>query len=170
MTKYLVSHFNLLIVDLPGMALNSRNKFIEEFKSIEDYKAYFIRTLHSLFGILKLSKFHLAGHSIGAYISAFYFDVHPEQVIKLYLLSPAGFNKFNEQTQKDFQNWLDKQGCIRKMIFKYTTNKVFVEKKSPMSYLIMPGYFIGKYLNARRFKFTEEEKELIKAIMVYYIK
>lgn len=169
MTKYLVPHFKLLIVDIPGMGLNSRNKFIEKFKSFDEYMNYFVKTLHIFFGLMNLSKFHLAGHSIGSLISSFYFDAYPNEVIKLILLSPAGFNKHDEQAEKDLSKWLNQQGFFKKTIFNYTMRKVYGEKKSPLSLLFMPSFFIGKYLNAERFKFTKEEKTLIKKILVYYI-
>ena len=48
---------------------------------------------------------------------------------------------------------------------------VFEKKNSPFEYFCFPlkGYMIKKYLNNKRFKYNEEERENIKKLMLYFI-
>lgn len=85
------------MVDLPGMGLNSREKWIKKINSFEGYIDYFVTSLNSFFVKMNLNKFYLAGHSIGAYICTYYFDKHSEKIIQMYLLSPAGINLADEK-------------------------------------------------------------------------
>lgn len=67
---------------------------------------YYLDTLNSFLEKMGIEKFYLAGHSIGAYISAFYFDKHPGKVIKLCLLSPAGFNPVDDKYHENLSKWM----------------------------------------------------------------
>ena len=92
MAHYLKRYFKLIIMDIPGMGLSSRNQFINEFETHQDWMAYFISRMKRFFDLMKLDQFIMAGHSIGGYICTYYFDKYKNQIKKLILLSPAGFN------------------------------------------------------------------------------
>ena len=94
--SYLIEHFNIILLDIPGMGFNSRQEKLKDFKTWEDFMDYYIVTLNSFFEKLDLKEFHLAGHSLGAYISTFYFEKYPQKIKKLILLSPAGFNPVDD--------------------------------------------------------------------------
>ena len=167
--QYLKEFYRIIILDIPGMGLNSRNQFIETFETHEEWINYYKSRLNSFFVKLKLEKFILVGHSIGAYIATNYFGSYSEKVQKLILVSPAGFNLANDEYMKKVEKLISKYpwyvrwtvGCIAK--------KIFQDKISPFSYAFFTSTLLDKYLTNPRFKFTEVEKKQIKIIMTYFI-
>lgn len=82
--KFLTPHFRVVAPDLPGFGDSSRlphkrYTLDDQLGRIED----FARSVG-------LSRFHLAGNSMGGYLAAHYAARHPEQVQSLWLLAPAG--------------------------------------------------------------------------------
>lgn len=62
------------MIDIPGMGFNSRNEKINSFNTFEEFMDYFILSINLFVEKMELKKFHLGGHSIGAYISMYYFE------------------------------------------------------------------------------------------------
>lgn len=117
-----------------------------------------------------MKSFYLVGHSIGAYISTYYFDRYNQKVKKLILISPAGFNEADEEYFKKLEKRKEKMSWFFRTTVVWMGNKILKDKVSPFSYAIFPNFFISKYLGNPRFKFTEKEKVKIQIIMGYFIK
>jgi len=80
---FLAANYRLLVPDLPGFG---RSEKPDVFYSL-DYYINFIDEFTGLFGV---SRFHLAGHSMGGQIAAAFALHRPEKVASLVLLDPAG--------------------------------------------------------------------------------
>ena len=170
---FLAAHFYIIMLDLPGMGFSSRpNKM--PFSDTDTSISYFTDRMQKFIEVSNIDKFSLFGHSIGAFLAAHLFDRMPDQIINLYLVSPAGFNLFD-------QEWYDKRvGQIikgapffkRYLITKFA-NRIFVDKKSPFDAFWLPGsikeILVDKYFSSGRFSFTVEEAKLITDIQKYFI-
>lgn len=109
----LSKHFCIYTIDCPGAGLSSRSKFTP--KTNEEAVSFFIEKIEKLKKALKLQRFYLAGHSMGAYCSFFYSIRNPGDVICLFLLSPAGFREVDHehpfvQSRKNPKTWREKFG------------------------------------------------------------
>ncbi len=80
----LTRHYRVYAVDLPGFG--ESDKPADARYRIADQVARVAEIAKKL----GLSRFHLAGNSMGGWISAAYAVAHPEQVLSLWLLNPAG--------------------------------------------------------------------------------
>src|SRR4051794_40096983 len=78
-------HYRMIRVDLPGFGLTgpmaSRNYTPE-------YSATFMDELRSKLG---LERFHLAGNSLGGFLSWYYTTAYPARVDKLILIDPIAY-------------------------------------------------------------------------------
>jgi len=82
--KYLTQDYHVLIPDLPGFGESS--KLSTENYDIENQ----MRRMDRFTEVLKLGRFHVAGHSMGGTIAAVYGARHPQKVLTLALIAPAG--------------------------------------------------------------------------------
>ena len=82
--KFLTPHFRVVAPDLPGFGDSSR--LTHKRYALDDQLARIADFARSV----GLSKFHLAGNSMGGYLAAHYAARYPEQVQTLWLLAPAG--------------------------------------------------------------------------------
>ena len=101
----------------------------------------------------KVSKFSIAGHSLGGYIGGHYMDSFPEDVDQLYLLSPGGMNFYKEEYQEDIQKKMQNMRWIKRFLVKYHLEKIFEKKVKVSLFLktrIRPSIpFISNYLKTR---------------------
>ncbi|HLW53865.1 MAG TPA: alpha/beta hydrolase [Candidatus Angelobacter sp.] len=77
-------HYRLIAVDLPGWGESTRLE-----AASYGYPAQ-VERLHQFVRQLRLSRFHLVGHSMGGGISANYAVKYPDEVITLALIAPHG--------------------------------------------------------------------------------
>lgn len=84
--KYLVKGYHVIAPDLPGFGESSRSE-----KARYDIESQTER-VKKFADALGLKKFHLAGNSMGGWISAAYASKYKEQVMTLTLLNAAGVN------------------------------------------------------------------------------
>jgi pimeloyl-ACP methyl ester carboxylesterase len=75
-------------VDLLGFGRSSRHPFSGQ--TPEDAEKYFVDSFETWRKTLGLDKFHLLGHSMGAYLSAVYTLQEPSRVSRLILADPWG--------------------------------------------------------------------------------
>jgi len=78
-------HYQLIRVDLPGFGLTgplARGEYTPEF-AVE-----FFEKVRAALGI---ERFHLAGNSLGGFISWYYAAHHPERIDKLILIDPLSY-------------------------------------------------------------------------------
>jgi len=50
----LVSQFQIIVIDIPGMGFNSRNEYLKKFKTFDEYMNYYMNSLNYFFGIMGL--------------------------------------------------------------------------------------------------------------------
>ncbi|HET9180505.1 MAG TPA: alpha/beta fold hydrolase [Candidatus Angelobacter sp.] len=100
----LTKRYHVIAPDLPGWGASTRSD-----SASYGYPAQ-IERLHQFVGQLGLTRFHLAGHSMGGGISARYAAMFPSEVMTLGLIAPHGITEpeqselFRSVTKGD--NWL----------------------------------------------------------------
>lgn len=85
--EQLSGHFRIIRVDLPGFGLTgplARGSYTPE------YALDFLETFRQHLG---LERFHLAGNSLGGFLSWFYAVHHPQRVERLVLLDPIAYSQ-----------------------------------------------------------------------------
>lgn len=163
MIRHLSREFHIITIDLPGMALSSRVKAKHHFKDAQTCIQFFVDRLDWFLSRMKLDKIHLVGHSIGSYITTHYFNQHSEKVIKLYMLSPAGFNPADEETIKALEKMVDDMPFFKRKMINHMREKIYKDKKSAFEAFWMPfkSFFVKQYFSHKRFSFSREEIELL---------
>jgi len=84
LARYLTKSYHVIIPDLTGFGESTK-----DMKVSYDIFSQATR-LHEFIQMLKLTSFHLAGHSMGGAIVGAYGAKYPEMVKSLLLLAPAG--------------------------------------------------------------------------------
>jgi len=84
----LKDHFRCIAIDLPGYGKSSKQIHSCEVN-------FYVEIIHELIEKLKLKNVSLVGHSMGGQITIAYAINYPNQISKLVLVAPAGFEKFN---------------------------------------------------------------------------
>ena len=98
--KDLSLHFHIYMVDMLGMGASGRPEYDAFSVDLaEDFFVNAIKTWKHKIGINE--KFYLAGHSLGGYISSIYALRHPEDILKLLLLSPVGVPEKPDDFKQD---------------------------------------------------------------------
>ena len=85
----LKNHFRCIALDLPGYGKSS--------KQIHSGKcSFYVEILNAFISKLNLKNVSLVGHSMGGQIALAYAIKYPNQIVKLILAAPAGFETFNK--------------------------------------------------------------------------
>ena len=82
--RYLPKEYRLIAVDLPGHGSNAR-----DWKRTYDIDSY-VKGFADTADALRLDRFHLAGNSMGGYVSVLYSSEHPDRILTLCLIDSAG--------------------------------------------------------------------------------
>lgn len=85
--EHMRPHFRIIRVDLPGFGLTGP---LARGSYTPDYAIGFIEAFRQHLG---LERFHLAGNSLGGFLSWFYAVHHPERVERLVLLDPIAYSQ-----------------------------------------------------------------------------
>ena len=85
-SEELKKHYQVISFDVPGYGLTGAPENIDEFN--EDF---LINTFAKFVDELGLKQFHLAGNSLGGYISANYAAQYPNRVKRMILLDPVAY-------------------------------------------------------------------------------
>ncbi|MFO8055979.1 MAG: alpha/beta fold hydrolase [bacterium] len=80
---YFDDQYRVIVPDLPGFGNSDKPDIAYNLD-------YYLRFMEAFIAELGVSRFHLAGHSMGGQIAAAYALHHPAQVASLVLLDPAG--------------------------------------------------------------------------------
>jgi pimeloyl-ACP methyl ester carboxylesterase len=79
-------HFRIVRVDLPGFG------FSDDLRGEDDYTPEAgVARMTALFDALGVGRFHLAGNSLGGFLSWSYAAAHPERVDRMVLISPIAY-------------------------------------------------------------------------------
>jgi pimeloyl-ACP methyl ester carboxylesterase len=84
--RELAPHYRVIRIDLPGCGLSDPLR--ERAHYTPEYTLQFLERVCVRLG---LSRFHLAGNSLGGFFSWYYAAHHPERIDKLVLLSPIAY-------------------------------------------------------------------------------
>jgi pimeloyl-ACP methyl ester carboxylesterase len=161
MIKTLSDYFCVWCVDFIGMGLSSRPKY--NLKNTEDAISLFIDSIEEWRKKAGLQRFLLIGHSLGGYLAINYALKFKENIIRMFLISPAGVTYTTEEEAKEFEENLSKAPFMRRMFVKLV-KKVSNKKHTPNSLYKKTG-FLGKYmLNkyiTKRWTTTEAESKVL---------
>lgn len=165
----LADDFHCIAIDAPGMGFSSRVS-PSPFECIDTCVEFFVSRIKGFADGMGLEKFNLVGHSLGAYISAHFFHYHHERVEKLILLSPAGMNMAVPDQETKLMKFIEEKNFFVRYLAKKFVKRIFKEKSSPFTLMFWPfkKFFFQKYLSAKRFKFTDRERDLLAKLMVYF--
>lgn len=88
----LSSSFDVYVVDLPGFGRSHVNKTFEEIAELyeEDSADFHSDALVECMNALNIQRAYLCGHSFGGYVCTRFGKRHPERVLGLILIGPAG--------------------------------------------------------------------------------
>ena len=153
--KELKNHFHIYSIDLFGLGSSARPEFkIRDFDKVVDF---FVEPIEEWRKSLKLENFILMGHSMGGYISAQYLKLKKPPIKMLYLLSPAGFTKLNEEETIEAQK---KDGIRIKFILWFW--EMFQERGvNPFDFTAFgKKKSIGRYFAGPRLKLTEDQAKV----------
>ncbi len=89
-------HYRCIALDLPGYGKSSRGDYPYDMSFFAQQVSQFLRKL-------SLKRPTVVGHSMGGQIALTLASQHPEQVGRLVLVAPAGFETFTEQERSWFQ-------------------------------------------------------------------
>ena len=82
--RLLTPHFRVIALDLPGFGDSTRRP--DAHYGVEEQLA----RIAAFADTLGLARFHLGGNSMGGYLAMLFAARHPERVMSLWLLAPAG--------------------------------------------------------------------------------
>ena len=82
--RLLTPHFRVIAPDLPGFGDSTRR--LDAHYGVEEQLA----RIAAFADTLGLARFHLGGNSMGGYLAMLFAARHPERVMSLWLLAPAG--------------------------------------------------------------------------------
>eukprot|EP00871_Galdieria_phlegrea_P005092 jgi/Galph1/5584/GphlegSOOS_G4201.1 len=85
------ANYCAFVIDLLGWGRSDRPEF--KGKTAAESIAYYVDSLKLCIEQLGLRQFALLGHSLGAYLAVRYTLKHPQTVLKLILISPAGIER-----------------------------------------------------------------------------
>ena len=85
----LKNHFRCIALDLPGYGKSSKQIHSGEV-------SFYVEILNAFISKLNLKNVSLVGHSMGGQIALAYAIKYPNQIVKLILAAPAGFETFNK--------------------------------------------------------------------------
>lgn len=86
----LKKHFRCIALDLPGYGKSSKQIHSGDV-------SFYVEIINEFITKLNLENVSLVGHSMGGQIVSAYTIKHPNQITKLILAAPAGFETFNEE-------------------------------------------------------------------------
>jgi pimeloyl-ACP methyl ester carboxylesterase len=99
----LKGQYRCIAIDLPGYGKSSKGKYEGSMQS-------YAKIVHEVINALALDKVTLVGHSMGGQISILAALAYPEQVEKLVLMAPAGFETFTEGQKQWFRDVMTAKG------------------------------------------------------------
>lgn len=93
--RNLPESYRVIVIDLPGHGSTTRNW--KSTYSIDYITKGFAGTVDAL----RLERFHLSGNSMGGYVSTLYSASHPDRVLTLCLIDPAGISTSPEPSDRE---------------------------------------------------------------------
>eukprot|EP01022_Parablepharisma_sp_SALTPOND_P018619 TRINITY_DN306_c0_g1_i1.p1 TRINITY_DN306_c0_g1~~TRINITY_DN306_c0_g1_i1.p1 ORF type:complete len:213 (+),score=3.86 TRINITY_DN306_c0_g1_i1:469-1107(+) len=105
-----------MLIDAYNMIRSGRPKFTAGDREQADN--YLIEGLEKWRQEMGFDKFILCGHSLGGYVAAKYAYQHPDRVLALILISPAGLWPAPSNFKQTFQAFLNRFGSFQRYFIK----------------------------------------------------
>lgn len=166
MLKELSKKYKVFCIDLLGMGLSSRPEF--KCNSTEETVSFFVESIEKWREAMGIKSFHLGGHSFGGYMGCHYTLKYQERVKKLFLLSPVGVSKVQEQVS--VEEWLKGLSWVRRQMFKMILG--MWESKTTIgeyyrNHCIIGNFLLKKYLT-RQFGNRGKEEKLVEQLHKFF--
>ena len=167
--KELSKKFYIIIIDLPGMSFNYRDKNVEKYKTHDEWLNYFLGNIDLFINKLGIDRFNLLGHSLGGYIAGHYFNKYSEKIIKLFLSSPAGFNPSHDENLKEHNDRINNFNFFKRIIVKKALHDIYEKKKTHFNYMYWPfRKLLLKLIFSRKKFLVKKEKKNLVYILNYF--
>lgn len=114
----LKDQYRCIAVDLPGYGKSSK-------KPHSGMMSFYAEVIKNFIDELKLENAVLAGHSMGGQISVLFAVNYPDQVQKLILAAPAGFEEFNKGQKQWFRDVVTIEGVMKTTVEQIQTNLAY---------------------------------------------
>jgi len=166
MLKTLAQKYKVYCIDLLGMGLSSRPEF--KCQNTQETIEFFVESIELWRQALGIEEFYLAGHSFGGYMSVHYSSKYHDRVQKLFLLSPVGVTKHQEEV--DIEEFKKKLPWLRRQIFGFVQG-MWQNKTTPAEYYrnhSIIGNFALKQYMTRQFGKDGKEEKLPEMLIKYY--
>jgi abhydrolase domain-containing protein 6 len=146
--RYLPETYRVIAIDLPGHGSTTRDW--NSTYSIDFMTQGFARTVDAL----HLDRFHLAGNSMGGYVSTLYSASHPDRVLTLCLVDPAGIIKSPQPSDREISLAHGVNPLVPKDIDQFYTMLEYAFYHQP--YLPWPARSVTASRYLERSKFNEK--------------
>ena len=160
MFKVLMEHFYIVAIDLPGFGSSSRSK--KHPSNTEDWISYFLSSVNMTLQKYEIKKANFLGHSLGGFLIGHYLNRFPENVQRVFFLSPGGMNQSTNQKELLMER-IKRASCFQKPLLKYGAKKIFETKDSPLE---VPGFWmfksiiVKKIYRSERLNLTKDQQKL----------
>ncbi len=125
-------HYRVIVPDLPGFGDSER-------RPDADYRAVTqVGRLRALCRTLGIERFHIGGNSMGGLIAGVYAARHPEEVLSLWLLAPAGVKAARASPLMQAINRGEPLPIFARTVAELRALFAFVMQKPPR----LPGYIM----------------------------
>ena len=170
--KELSKKFYIIIIDLPGMSFNYRDKNVEKYKTHDEWLNYFLGNIDLFINKLGIDRFNLLGHSLGGYIAGHYFNKYSEKIIKLFLSSPAGFNPSHDENLKEHNDRINNFNFFKRIIVKKALHDIYEKKKTHFNYMYWPfrKLLLKLIFSRKKFLVKKEKKNLVYILNYFLVK
>ena len=159
--RHLQDSYNVFSLDLPGMGLSTIDKFSAD--GPQETINYFLARVEACRVALRLERFVLLAHSLGAYIAVQYTIAHTQHVSRLLLLSPAGVTNISEQANAKYREAMLVSARRRERYFIALLDLVWKHRITPSTlYQHIPilNQFVLDYYLCKKIPCSQREKAL----------
>lgn len=141
----LIKHFKVIFVDLPGFGKSDRTEF--SFASPEKTIKFFVLPIVSLVNFLKLKKFILIAHSLGAFLGAHMVPYLKDRLAAVFLVGAAGFTykKFSKNETEVLVDEFSRKWKVHNSKMVELARYIIFEKKLPI-FNYLPKEVMKKYI------------------------
>jgi cardiolipin-specific phospholipase len=144
--------YRVYAFDWPGMGFSSR--FSNNLKTVDEIEDFYVEMLESWRKRMKIETMTICAHSMGGYLASVYALKYPHVVVKLILVSPAGYAVL--PSKKQLQNNSTTKKVFRQLLH-YNLSPLMLVRN-----LGLLGYHVFKVFTNSRFPQLDElEKKLV---------
>lgn len=148
-------HFNVYAIDLPGMGCSGKPNLQWTLMTGAQVVDFYADSLRETTRVLGLAKFHLAAHSLGAYLTFYFLRKYPDQAMSFSAISAGGMTG----EPADFAARLKKKKLpLKSNIMRWMwgfLNKSYFKGHTAVS--LLPIHYLITKWTADKFEFKNQE-------------